>query len=434
MEDTSEIPRIMFKTAEKMGFCDAEVFISTETLKRARIDRSAAVHTSICEDSTVIFRGVYKGNLGVSIGNSLEKGNLADMVRKAWKAAIRRDSAWNRFPQAQDYPPSQPHSMHPLEIYELTELLEHSAQLVTPNVFLESLEIGYNETTKAVANTNSITATHRSAFCYSSAVLASREKDVPPLYDHCFSKSGIAPVDDMVETLSEMVEVLPSKVVPSKKKVVVDPRFFSQILPALAPALLGTQYVTGRSPLIEKIGSPVISEVLTIIDDGNTAEGLPSCPFDDEGTKSSATTVFSSGVFNSFLWNYAMGSEYSEGSTGNGIRDLSTGEVRIRPTVFVVKKGSRSFEELLTESGCLLLTASGVHTSPETGDFLCTIRGGLTVEDGHIVGRCPDFQMKDNIYSFLSSVVESSKDTKAQPHLISPHLLVEGITIPCMHD
>lgn len=425
MEDPSEIPEIMFQNAKKMGFCDAEVFISTETLKRARIDHNAPVNTSICEDATVIFRGVCQGKLGVSIGNSLEKESLVKMVTKAANTTLKRDPAWNRLPQPQEYPSANPSHMDPLEIWELTELLEYATQLIPPPVELDSVEMGYTKTTTLVANTNGIAATHQSAFCYSSAALTSCEMNIPPLYDHCFSKSGIVPVDEMITSISEIVKVLPHRINSPREKVMIDSRFFSQILPALVPALLGTQYITRRSPLIKKIGNPVISPVLTILDDGNTAEGLPACPFDDEGAKSSATTVFSSGVFESFLWNHAWGVKYNEGSTGNGIRDPNTGEVKIRPTVFVIKGGSRSCEELLRESDCLLLTASGMHTSPETGDFLCTIKAGLAVEDGHIVGRYPAFDIRDNIYNFLSQVVEVGKEQKMQPHLLSPPLLVE---------
>ncbi len=429
MDDRAENEiEIIFDAAQKIGFDDAEIFISIEKHRRARMDHLTAVSTALCEDCTVIFRGIYKGRMGVAMCNSLERKNMLDMVEKASHTALKSSSVVC-FPPSREYPPAGGHKTNPPDMDELVELLKHGASCVKDTIFLDSLETGYNETTKMVANTQGVSVSHTSAFHYGTAVMANRENaSLPPLYDSYICRDR-APVEEMVNTLSTMVGALHRKAAPAKRRIMVAPGFVSGIQNVFVPAILGIMYHTRESPLIEKKGKKVISEKLTILDDGNTQKGMPSCPFDDEGSPSRRTEVFSSGVFTSFLWDYALGSRYGEESTGNGIRSLNTGEIKIAPTVLIFQEGPRKYRDLLSEADCFLPTLDVLYYEAETGNFSCTVNTPLAVEEGAFVGRCQALHITDNVYHFLSAVLEASKEVKILPCLMSPYLLMDGTSI-----
>ena len=88
-------------------------------------------------------------------------------------------------------------------------------------------------------------------------------------------------------------------------------------------AVSAANVAVGNSWLIDRVGSRVGSELVTIVDDGRLPGKLGSSPFDGEGVATRRTPVFERGVLRTFLYDtyYArkLGAASTGNSTGGGI-------------------------------------------------------------------------------------------------------------------
>jgi len=179
---------------------------------------------------------------------------------------------------------------------------------------------------------------------------------------------------------------------------------------ALLPAVNGERKVKNTTPLGDRLGEKIFSDKITIYDDPWHPLSINPIIADDEGVAARRNMLFDHGVFKGFLWNTYWGNVSGEGSTGNGVRSLSTGGVGIGAHNLVVEKGKRTKSDIISElkNGFLISAFQGAHSSnPDTGDFSVVANPAFKIENGEIVGSTV-FMMSGNIYELLRNVEEIS--------------------------
>ncbi len=193
-------------------------------------------------------------------------------------------------------------------------------------------------------------------------------------------------------------------------------------------ALNGKQVLEGASPWSDRIGSPVIADVLTLSQEPEA--GPFSCPFDDEGTPTRSMNFIEKGVLRLFYTDRTTGRRLGDGTTGNGFRP-SLGSYPT-PGLFnlLVKPGARSLDALIAsmEDGLLVdqILGGGAGIS---GDFSINVDLGYRVKQGVIVGRVKDTMVSGNVYTALKNLVELGGDADWNGNCYTPSLIVDGLSI-----
>lgn len=162
----------------------------------------------------------------------------------------------------------------------------------------------------------------------------------------------------------------------------------------------------GISPLTEKLGQSICSELLTLRDDPFQGDGWEARPFDDEGVAIQPRSVIENGVLKNFIFDLKTGLERGTGSTGNGFRKATWTEgIQYSPNPhfasMVTMPGTSTREELIQsmKEGIIVDYVLGFHSgNMVNGDFSMNLGVGYVVRDGELVGRAMDTMVAGNIH------------------------------------
>ncbi|MBM5804571.1 MAG: TldD/PmbA family protein [Candidatus Verstraetearchaeota archaeon] len=166
----------------------------------------------------------------------------------------------------------------------------------------------------------------------------------------------------------------------------------------------------GYSCLAGKLGRRVVSENLTMVDDGPWDEGLGSRVFDAEGVPTKRTVLLDKGTLRTYLHNSVTARKFKTEGTGNA------GWIEPSPWNLVVGEGILSFEEALRELGSGVYMVSNWYTrfqNYSTGDFSTICRDGtFLVEKGEIKGGLKGVRVSDNLLRMFGSVKAMGRERR----------------------
>lgn len=435
-------------TRERCG--DAEVFVCLTSTKTLSVEYNKVLSASAVRDSQVFVRVVDDRRMGVAFTNSLSATSLRGCVSAARRLARISDSdpKWNGFPEGVERGPSVKGLKD--EVVESITMadLKDSARAMVDSALEEAVGItvtsGQLETvTRAIAvdNTSGVESSfsdaHTSVTCgtvsgHGSTVSPdcyferfSRRADIDPseVGSRCASVARDCAVSAEGTTEESQVVFAPAAIgVP----------FNGLLNIIMTKACSGESAVQRTTFLADLIGERVGPKSLTITDDP-LAHGLVGArPFDDEGVPSKRTPLIADGVFKGFVWSSHHGAMAGRRSTGNAVRDLSTGYVTSAPLNMSFKPGKGSLKDLISEvdHGYLVWGCQGAHTSNvETGDFSFVPSPCFLIEGGVIVGCVKAAMMSGNILDIFSGIERIGGDLMDLKSTVCPSLLVGGMKI-----
>ena len=243
---------------------------------------------------------------------------------------------------------------------------------------------------------------------------------------------GSLPEKDLENVLDTYTSSLPIVDMGSKKtKVMFMPMANQGFIWRLNAGLSSKNFLDKSSPLVNKVGEPIVSDKITIYNDPLDPEYPEACAFDDEGVPTRRLDVIKDGVlqacFNDLDYANKMGAE----PTGTGFRTSMWGgdEVTLPLTPYLkhlrIQTGDHSFGEMLgmMDEGVMVCGEIGSHSGNIlNGDFSYGLSPGLLIKDGEIVGRVRDGMVAGNVYDLLSNVLA----IEDQKHLKN------GVPLPCV--
>ena len=210
--------------------------------------------------------------------------------------------------------------------------------------------------------------------------------------------------------------------------VIFDRRVAASLVGHLLSAINGEAISRGSSWLLDGLGTDVMPENVSVIEDPHRRRSLSSRVFDAEGLPTSCRDIVRDGVLQTWILDLATARKLGLSSTSNASRGPAS-PPRPSTSNIVLTPGTRSREDLEKEMGDGLVVTSliGSTINPTTGDYS---RGasGYWVANGERVGPVSEFTIAGNLRTMLRTIVPANDADPFRRYSV-PGLLVEGMTI-----
>ena len=219
---------------------------------------------------------------------------------------------------------------------------------------------------------------------------------------------------------------------PMKAPVIVANSVASEFLGIFASMLSAEAVQKGKSLLADKLGQKVISEALSIFDDGLLPRGLGSAPFDDEGVPTAKKCLIEAGVLKGYMHSTYTAKKAKDGSvsTGNAVKPSLASFPSVGPLNFYLREaGDRKpvkLEELFARAGkgLYITEAMGMHTvNPVSGEFSIGV-SGILIEGGRPSHPVKEAMISGSLLDFFENVEAVGDDLRFYGGTGSPSILI----------
>jgi len=209
--------------------------------------------------------------------------------------------------------------------------------------------------------------------------------------------------------------------------VIVESNTMASLLKGFVSMFSGKMALRGLSGLVGKLGTKVMCDKVSIVDDPLCKEALKKDAFDLEGVATYKKYLVKNGEFKTFLHNLQTGKAMGVESTGNASLD------DVVPMNLYIEKGELSKEQLIkkVKKGLLITGLAGLHASlnPISGDFSAQATG-FYIENGKIVKPTTLIVIAGNFLKMMSSIEEIGSDLKfGYGNIFSPSILFNNIVV-----
>jgi TldD protein len=201
----------------------------------------------------------------------------------------------------------------------------------------------------------------------------------------------------------------------------------------------GTSNYTGR------VGQPVASPLVTVVDDGTIAESRGSINVDDEGNATSRNVLIEGGTLRGYLHDEVSARHFGVPPSGSGRRQSFKDYIMPRMTNTFMLPGEDTPEDIIrsVDRGIYAVSYSGGQVNISNGDFVFSVTEAYLIEGGKItaplrnvmlIGNGPDVLSKvtrvANDYQLSDGRWTCGKDGQSVPVGVGmPTVLVSGITV-----
>ena len=210
------------------------------------------------------------------------------------------------------------------------------------------------------------------------------------------------------------------KVATKRVPVVFDQDTAGSLLANLCSAVSGYGIYKRASFLLDQLGQPIASDLITIYDDGRMEGGLGSRPFDGEGLATRKNTIVERGVLKSYLLDSYSGKKLGLPSTGNASRSVGESP-SVGPTNFYLVPGAKSAEQIIgsVKDGLYVTELIGFGINMVTGDYS---RGacGFWIENGELTHPVEEITIAGNLKSMLKDIEMVGSDLVFRGRIASP--------------
>ena len=212
---------------------------------------------------------------------------------------------------------------------------------------------------------------------------------------------------------------------------ILPPWVASDVLKVLSASFMADNLQKGKSILLGRMGEPVFSPRVTIVDDGLYPAGIASSPFDDEGSFHDRSVLVSEGVVQGFLYDQYTANKESRRSTGNAGRLGIKAPPSVQATNFYIRNGFLDPDELSSSlrEGLMVTDIIGLHTAdPISGDFSVGA-AGLWINAGETVFPVKGIAISGNLIDLFSNVDGVGTDLKFYGQFGAPSLRISTLNI-----
>ncbi|MBE0608864.1 MAG: metalloprotease TldD [Dehalococcoidia bacterium] len=201
----------------------------------------------------------------------------------------------------------------------------------------------------------------------------------------------------------------------------------------------GTSNYTGR------VGQPVASPLVTVVDDGTIADSRGSINVDDEGNPTTRNVLIEDGTLRGYLHDEVSARHFGVSPSGSGRRQTFKDYIMPRMTNTFMLPGQDTAEDIIrgVDRGIYAVSYSGGQVNISNGDFVFSVTEAYMIEDGKLtaplrnvmlIGNGPDALSKvtrvGNDYQLSDGRWTCGKDGQSVPVGVGmPTVLVSGITV-----
>jgi PmbA protein len=449
--EKNEMLSIAEKTVQmaiKKGVSEAETFVYEEQAVNVGIELGQINKTDQIIDRGLGIRVVVNKGVGFAYPNIInDPVALEAIVTHAISAAkaSKPDPAWKGFAQKKPPVSSLDGTFDPkildlcsAELVSLAQDMLNSAVKVDKTILAAEGGIGKAYFSNTIVNSNGVCGFDKGTLIECSlATLAKNNNKVTPV---CFEFNAtrnynIDPVWVGREAAKLSVSALKTKnLIKNQTTTLILTHFALQGLLGytLLNAVRADSVQRGQSQFKGKIGEKVVSENLTIYDDGLYLGGMRTGLFDDEGVPHQKTQIIDKGILKNFLYdNYAARKEDKE-STGNASRAGYLSTPTIGTTNFHIKPGTTSTDDMIrqVDDGLLVYYLQGAHSSnPVSGEFSVVATPVWKIKNGEITFATRDVMLAGNIFEILDNVKIIGNNERQIGGLIAPWIMVDNVRV-----
>ena len=190
-------------------------------------------------------------------------------------------------------------------------------------------------------------------------------------------------------------------------RTIFDPYAMGDLLGVFSGIFSSENAQQNMSLLAGREGEKIASDVVTLVDDPLLKGGFESRAFDDEGVACRTLNVVEDGVLRTLLYNLKTARKAGVKSTGSARKAGYAAPVRVAPSNFFFKPGTKSLDELMQDvgEGLVITEVGGLHAgaNPMSGDF-SLIAEGYTVHEGKKDRPVEQITVAGNFYELLKSI------------------------------
>ena len=206
--------------------------------------------------------------------------------------------------------------------------------------------------------------------------------------------------------------------------VIFTPMAYDVLLMPIKAGINGKAVLKGDSPLAGRLGEKIVSDKLSLIDDGTIDYAPDSSSYDWEGVPRRRMEIIKDGVINAFLYDLQTAGEAGVSSTGHG--------GGCTPSNLIIPAGNTPLEEIVrnTKEGMIVDQVMGAGQSNViNGDFSVNVALGYKIENGEIVGRVKNVMLAGNVYDALKDIDALSQETEWVGSTSSPYIKLAQLSV-----
>jgi PmbA protein len=210
--------------------------------------------------------------------------------------------------------------------------------------------------------------------------------------------------------------------------VLFENRVATSVLSPFVGAISGAAVARGVSFLKDKLGAPVFTAGVRIVDDPLRLRGLGSAVFDDEGVATARRAIVEDGVLTTWLLNSGTARQLGMKTTGHASRGLADAP-GVSPHNFSLEPGVAAPKDLMRDAGQGLWVTSmfGPSLNSNTGDWSAGV-SGFWFENGEIAYPVAEITVAGNLIDLYSRLIPAN-DLEIRGASNAPSLLIDGLAV-----
>ena len=433
----------LFASGRTLGYTDMEVYLSSRNQFSVGIFKREIDSYTLAESRGLSFRGAIHGKMGYSYTENLAEDSIDFLLKDAAENAriIDSEDVEEIFAGSPEY--TQLSIFAPgLETLQAADKItwakstEDIALGLDPRVFSVQVNLGTGQEETLIINTRGLDVSSRSNFAVGTVTSVVKEgQDTKNSYSYVasrdFGKFDAKKIAE--EAVLESLSLLGAEPVASGTYPVVLRRdVAATFLATFASSFSAESVQKGLSLLKGKLESDIASPLVTITDDPHIDDCPASAPFDAEGVATYKKNVVEAGRLKTYLHNSKTARKDGVVSTGNGYKASYNSPVSVAPSNFYIAPGTKSFDELLAETGegLLIIALQGTHAGANavSGDFSLSAYGYL-IENGKIARPVNQITVAGNFFSLLCDVQSVGNDLKFGFGTGAPSLRIGSLAV-----
>jgi PmbA protein len=429
-----------------LGAAGAEAFVTVARSRRAKVQNGALQDLTTSKRGGLGVRVLRAGDKGLRTGiattTDFTRESFTDLFAQAWQlAALGDEDRWVR--QAEPAGSDDLPGRHDPRVDALTpgQRIQRALDLEAAARRASAKVTAVREATWADGAGASLLLTQKGVRAYdlSSSCSGSIELVVEEAGDRQaawhWDVARYPEALDLAAIGREAAQkgerkLKPVQLASGRYGVVLHPEVTLDLLGLVAGMLSAEAVLKGRSLFAGKLGQPIASRLLTLVDDGRLPAGLGSEPWDGEGLPTRRNVLLEDGVLATYLHTLKTAAEMGQDPTASAGRGPGSNPGITTFNLFP-KAGEHSVRELygLAGDGVLITEIMGLHTvDPVSGD-LSVGASGVRIRGGELAESVDRMTFAGNLRDFLTRIVALGDDLRWYGSSAGLSLLLEDISL-----
>lgn len=441
MPDILELAQLAVSSAMKAGAEWADAYCGVVRHADVGVDNSSILDCHVVRDYGLGIRAFYKGGMGAATIQSLKPEDVARCGEEAARISkiAHPDPDFVSLPEPTVAPPveglfdEQVAGLPAETVVQWCREAIEEARAVADDARVSG-GAGFSVGEGALASSTGIALVRPGTKVEMSieATIA-RGDEVGFYFDYDIGRRMVdfRPQGIGAKATSEALRFLGAReVATGRTTLVLNPIAAAEFLGATIGAASAENIQRRRSFLINREGTGIGAECLTIEEVPFWPAGISSSSHDGEGVAKRQLTLLDRGVLTTYLHNSYTANKAGVPNNAHAVRGGYGGGVAIGVSNLQVKPGTRPERELIAdiEDG-LYINYAGLAPDQASGEVSATIDFGFKIINGECAYPVKTSMVGSDVFEMLGAIDAVSSDYREEPGMIIPSLRLRDIMV-----